>query len=148
MAQRFKTSCQLSDKQVAFALKLADEVRNPPPAERHVAAPIEEGRQVVRGRVVSLKVHEGHYGDTLKMTVKIETPDGSWLVWGTCPSAIAGDHLTDGDVNAPREMVAGVERGDEVEFSAKLKPGRDEHFALFSRPTKATIVRKAEKDPR
>ncbi len=134
IASRFKAYRSLSDKQVALALKIADEVRNPPPAEKHVPAPIESGRQAVRGRVVSLKSYEGQFGTSLKMTVKIETPAGTWLAWGTCPSSICP------------AVRGGCDRGDVVEFTAKLKPGRDEHFALFSRPTKAWVVEKADKE--
>jgi hypothetical protein len=86
MAYKLRTYKSLSDKQVAFALKLADEVRNPKPAERHVRAPT--GKTVIRGRVVSVKNRDSIYGTVAKMTVKVETPDGTWLAWGTCPSAI------------------------------------------------------------
>jgi len=112
----------LTDAQVALVRKLAI----PRVEEAHVPAPIEPGRQVVRGEVVSLKSMEGDFGVSVKMTVKISTDAGTWLAWGTCPSILLDE---------------GVERGAIVEFMAKLKPGRDDHFALFSRPTKALLVR-------
>jgi hypothetical protein len=110
----------LSDKQVAFAAKLAAEVRNPAPAEQHVAAPT--GTVTVRGTVVSVKVHEGAYGTTLKMTVKVQTPAGSWLAWGTVPTSLD------------------VTKGATVQFVATLQAGNDPHFVFFKRPRQAVVV--------
>lgn len=118
----------LSERQVAFALKLAAEYREAaaagePTEEPHVPAP--EGRTKVRGRVVSVKGYDGVWGHQLKMTVKVETPGGSWLCW----------------VTVPREFTA--ERGAEVEFTATLARGKDEHFAFGKRPTGARVVEQA-----
>jgi hypothetical protein len=121
---------KVSPKQVALVHKIAEEIRNPAPAEAHVDAP--EGRQVVEGLVVGRKYHDSDYGPTLKLTVKIETPGGSWLVWLTAPAAIAYD----------------VERGDTVRLTATLtRSDRDRHFAFGKRPSKATIVRSATPQP-
>ncbi len=121
----------LTEKQEALVLSLHEWSLRPAPApEKHVAAPIEAKRQVVTGLVVSTKLVSGYYGDSVKMTVKITTPEGTWLAWGTCPSSFLdeGHNL----------------RGSTVSFNAKLKQGRDAHFALFSRPTKAIVVEWAE----
>lgn len=105
----------ISGKQIAFVLKLAEEVKNPPVEEDHVDAP--EGKGIVfTGKVVSVKYH--YDWDTTKMTVKVETPAGTWLAWGTRPKAMEG-----------------VERGDTVEIKATLKPGKDAYFARMSRPS-------------
>jgi hypothetical protein len=123
IARKFQEYRSLSPAQVALVRKIANEVRNPPPAEAHVPAP--KGRVTVRGKVVSTKTYDGHFGTTLKMTVKVTTPGGVWLCWGTVPDALLGDRPVNGAT---------------VEFTATLKPGRDAHFALFSRPTKASVV--------
>lgn len=140
----------LTEKQVALVLKLDADLKKP--AEVHVPAPIAEGRQLVVGTIVGCKSYESEYGICLKMTVKVETPAGSWLAWGTVPSALEqASEKAWRDANAPsneegnraqhncpgyRELL----RGAKVSFEAKLKPGRDPHFALFSRPTKAKLV--------
>lgn len=117
----------LSEKQIQFALKLAEQMRNPPPPkpeEKHVNAP--EGRATFRGTVVGLKVHESFYGDVMKMTVKVADGDGVWLAWGTIPRGLQ------------------VNRGDVVELKATLTRSDDKaHFAFFKRPTNATIVGRA-----
>lgn len=115
----------LSDKQIALAFKLAEDAKTPRPVEKLVPAPVADGRQTVRGRVVSLKWVESQFGGSTKMTVKVETPEGNWLAWGTRPATL-GD----------------CEVGDLVEFDAALKAGRDAHFAIVSRPTKGSIVEK------
>ncbi len=121
----------LSEKQEALLLRLVEqaEERKTKEAskveEKHVPAP--EGRQVITGTVVSVKSHENMYGVTLKMTVKVETPEGTWLAWGTVPSA-----LMTGDCEL---------RGKVVEFTGTLtRSDRDEHFAFFKRPSKAKKV--------
>jgi len=116
----------LSPAQVALAHKIAREVKEKrrQPPEKLVPAPIADGRQTVRGRVVSSKCYESDFGISIRITVKIETPDGSWLAWGSKPN-VAG---------------SAIEVGDVVQFDARLKSGREPHFALFSRPTKAVIV--------
>lgn len=131
----------MSDNAVRFALKLADELRAaelaaanpapPPEEERHVAAPT--GRQTVRGKVVSVKTYDGAWGSSLKMVVKVETPEGSWLVWTTVPRAIE-DELGENRVL----------RGQMVEFTATLQPGRDDHFAFGKRPTGGRIIENQE----
>ena len=124
---RFIQWCSLSDKQIELVFKLAKEAKEPKKQETPVAAQIEDGRQVVEGEIVSIKSHESMYGTVLKMTVKVHPhgDDRFWLAWGTMPLSLYAD------------------RGDIVRFSAKLKQGREEHFTLFSRPTKAEVVKAA-----
>lgn len=121
----------VSEKQEALVLKIAREERERAerPPEKHVPVPIEDKRQTIEGTVVSAKWHENDYGGSLKMTVKVETDEGSWLCWGTAPSSL--DEFV---------MDLGGLRGCKVRFDAKLKQGRDDHFALFSRPTKAAVL--------
>ena len=125
----------LSDAQVALVSKLANEVRNPRAPEQHVAAP--EGKVVVRGAVVSTKVVDSQYGSAVKMTVKVETPAGSWLAWSTVPASLLSEKVI-----SPRtgDYESRPLRGLTVEFTATLKRGRDDYFAFASRPTKAKII--------
>jgi hypothetical protein len=131
MAANFARWNSLTPKQVAFAMKLAADVKariaNPPPAEKHVPAPT--GRVTVKGTVVSRKLygddadyHRGGiaFGPVYKITVKVVTPDGVWLAWGSA--------------------VANCKVGDVVEFTATLTAGRDPHFAFFKRPLKSRVV--------
>lgn len=136
MAEKLKTYRKLSDKQVAFARKLANEVRNPKPPRAEdvkVAAPIADGRQVVEGTVISVKEVASDFGIVTKMTVKVQTESGVWLAWGTAPRS-----LFDWTRQLPFQHAwDGVARGDVVRFTAKLRPGNEPHFAVFSRPTQA-----------
>jgi hypothetical protein len=123
----------LSEKQVAFAMKLAKEVleRASMPAEVMIPAPVSNDRVVIRGRMISRKVQESDFGIVLRMTVKVETPAGNWLCWGTCPNELSA---TNGDVLI----------GCFVQFEAMLVPGREAHFAFFKRPTKARVISEEE----
>lgn len=129
---RFENGGSLSSRQVAFVLKLAAEAEAraakaaapksaEAPVEAHVEAP--EGRVTFTGIVVASKTVDTNYGWQTKVTVKVETPAGAWLAWGTCPAAILDQTCNDGGV-----------RGKRVEITATLKRGRDAHFALMSRP--------------
>ena len=123
MAGKLYRYGSLSVKQVAYAMKLADEVLHPKPEEAHVPAP--EGRVDVQGRVVSMKEQDSDWGTVVKMLVKTETQEGSWLCWVTCPDALAAYDL----------------RGQEVEFTATLtRSDRDDYFAFGKRPTRARVV--------
>jgi len=126
---RFKSSpfrCIPSEKQVALLERLHAAALAPPAeAEKHVPVPVDGERIMVEGLVVSTKVSEGYYGMTCRMTVKVETPDGSWLVNGT----------------EPRGLCTGPLKGHRVRLMATVtKGGRDEHFGFFKRPTKAEII--------
>jgi hypothetical protein len=103
--------------------------------ETHVPAPT--GKQTVRGTVISTKANKGDFGTTYRMTVKVETGAGVYLVNSTIPAAIF-DACEDALTNTNgwiHEL-----RGCEVEFSATLERSDSAHFAFAKRPTKATIV--------
>lgn len=128
IAYRFQERRELSPKQVALVMKLAHEAKNPKAAEKHVKAP--EGKQTFRGRIVSVKTQEGFRGGVdFKMLVKVTTPEGVWLAWGTAPRA-----LLDETVNHKGALRGAEALGTEVEITATLKPGREPHFAIMQRP--------------
>ena len=122
---QLKRNGELSERQVAAyersvqrdaeraAQRAADEAEHP-------SAPAPSGKVTVTGEVLSTKVQESVYGDTLKMLVR---DDRGFKVWVTVPSAIT------------------VERGVRVTFSATLEVSdRDECFAFGKRPTKAAVL--------
>ena len=117
-------SYNLSEKQVALVFKLAEEIRNPAPPELHVPAP--EGRVTFTGKIVAVKSVDGYtYNSTVtKLVVKVETPEGSWLVWMTAPGAILGIGLKDRTITA----------------TATLTRGKDVHFAFGKRPSKVSLA--------
>jgi hypothetical protein len=117
---RFVQWCELSAAQVALVFKLAKEASEPKPVEVNVPAPVSDKRVTFVGTVVSVKLHEGQYGETLKATVKVQTPEGVWLAWGTLP---AGCFTGNGSA-----------KGCTVEITAKLVAGRDPHFVFMKRP--------------
>jgi hypothetical protein len=124
----------LSQPQMDLVAKIAAECRAPKPEpERLAHAP--EGRTVVRGRVVSLKLQDTAYGSTWRMTVKVTTDDGNYLVWGTCPSSIL-----DVFYKAYDGAIVDKAKGAVVEFAGALTRSDKSHFAFCKRPTKATVV--------
>lgn len=152
----------LSEKQAALVLKLKAESERPP--EAHVPVPVNGERIRVEGTVVSTRWQENGYGGCTKMTVKVETPEGSWLVYGTAPDALLSlaqaaedrerreffdgpvyNSLTDAQeieraALAFRDSQKGL-KGRKVGFTAKVEQGgRDPHFGFFSRPTKPELL--------
>lgn len=102
----------LTEKQTALVLRLAREARK---------VPAPTGRHTFRGEVVSTKNVEGFRGASVaKMTVRVDTPDGCWLAWGTVPEGVW----------APGAAV----RGAIVELTANLERGSDDHFVFMKRP--------------
>jgi hypothetical protein len=126
-----------SSKQVALALKLAEEVKNPrPPRPEEVKVDAPTGRVTFRGRVVSVKSQEGDWGTTTKIAVKVQTPAGAWVAWGTAPRALLDETVNhDGALRGPRGS-----EGTEVEITATLSPGREKGFALMKRPNGRVVA--------
>lgn len=87
--------------------------------EEQESVEVPEGRQSIRGKVVSLKVKSSAYGDQLKMLV---VDDRGFKVFGSVP-----DSLWE------------VNMSDMVEFVARIEP-KEDSFGFFKRPTKAQIV--------
>jgi hypothetical protein len=113
----------LSDKQVTYALSIAEQLRNPEP---HVAAPL--GKVSFCGVIVSVKERSGFRGaPILKMTVKVETADGSWIAWGTFPESLRDSE----------DLTAYKGRAVEIKATLKSTDGPDSapHFVLMHRPT-------------
>jgi uncharacterized membrane protein len=162
---RFERWGSMSQPQANLLAKLWAEEKNPKPQEAHVAAPIADKRQRISGRVVSCKWQESDYGGAYKMTVKMETPEGSWLAWGTVPAALETlarerrqslradfeakwDEKWDEEKAIARDAEsmalpsneADVIKGATVALDAMLKPGKDAHFAILSRPTKPEVL--------
>lgn len=131
----------ISDATIAFALKLAAELKAaeeaPEPEEKHVPAPV--GRVTVRGTVVSVREQESDFGVSWKMVVKVETPDGSWLVWCTVPTSILDVFHNDHTGGAHEGLYQWL-RGKVVQFDAALTPGKDDYFAFGSRPTRGQVL--------
>jgi len=118
MGRKLARFGSLSEKQAAFAVKLGETVRtwkaqDFTKEEAHVPAP--EGRVTFTGTIVSIKEREGYMGGVeYKMTVKVTTPEGTWLAWMTAPG--------------------GTEKGQTVNVTATLTRGSDAHFAFGKRP--------------
>lgn len=125
----------LTDNQVALALRLAEEIRNPLPPEVHVPAPT--GRVTVEGEVVSVKQYESQFGTNWKMTVKVREVGGVWLCWVSVPSSIHDEY---GHARMYEDGLRGWLRGKRVRFCATLERGNEEHFAFGKRPTQARIL--------
>ena len=131
--RRFTSACTISDKQVALVMKLFGEINKPKPnydQEKHVEAPV--GKRVeFAGKIVSRKVVENDFGATVKITIKVETPEGTWLTYGTAP----GD-LQEAVYKSGREW-----RGVAVKLRATLQAGdKDKHFCFMKRPTMLAAI--------
>lgn len=124
---RWGANLGLTENQVQLLELLQADVAKGP--EKHVEVPVDGERIEIEGLVVATKIQVGYHGDMIKMTVKIETPAGSWMVYGTAP-----DSLFDG--------LDGPLKGHRVSFMAKVSKGnRDNYFGFFSRPTKASVLK-------
>ena len=125
----------LTDKQITLLVKLvadrakrADEEKD----KRPIPAELLDGRHEITGEVLSAKWRNNGYADVLKLTIKVATADGFFLLWGSAPKALTrmGDEPARGDTVT---LTAAIEKGD-----------RDEAFGFWKRPTKATIVKAPE----
>lgn len=168
IANRFTQFCNLSDKQIALVMKLADEIRNPKPlTPEDIPAPAPFGKGVTfEGVIVSAKLRPS-FDDTCtwKIVVKVTTEAGSWKAWGTAPATILRTAVAIAEHVSPRgdraEAIARALRGQRVEIKATLERPRaidadacetdaereiakrknaETHFAFMSRPTGAIVT--------
>lgn len=98
-----------------------------------VPAPTGKGIEF-EGEVISTKVTEGQWGVSEKMTVKVTTPEGTWLAWCTIPADLLRTHYeVDGyktyDTADHTTLV-----GRKVAVKATLEPGKDAFFVFAKRP--------------
>lgn len=118
----------LSDKQVELVKRIVAQEKMRA-EEKHVPVPFRDGERArVEGSVVSVKSVESPYGRTWKMTLKVQTPGGCYLLHGSVPSQLI-------DKLEARELV-----GQRVGLTALVQHGRDVHFAFYKRPTKAEVL--------
>ena len=144
MVRKLNKYGSLSDKQVAFALALPGRIeetrRRAEQRARERAeekkAPAPRGRVTFEGRVVSAKWHETGFGNSIKMTIKVETPEGVWLAWVTAGSDLREAYFATGQTG---DMVGWL-RGRRISLTATLTPGNEPHFAFGKRPTGAKVL--------
>lgn len=110
---------KLSDKQVAFAWKLASEAYRPKwQREEAPKVPVTAGKRHIEGTVVSVKYVETMYGGAMKMLV---ITDEGEKIWGTRPASLCES-----------------KPGARVTFTATVEVSRDDEcFGFFKRPSKA-----------
>lgn len=131
LAARFQIYRSLSPKQIELALKLHREGQQPlpekPPEDRTVQAPL--GKTEFVGRVVSTRAEDGWHGRTAyKMLVRVDTEHGHWLAWGTIPEKLLMS------VEPGQHGRIHTLKGNLVRITARLEPGKDNHFVFMSRP--------------
>lgn len=129
IAESFKTFRKLTEKQIALVFKIqADLLKPPAEKEKTVNAPVSDKRQTFTGEVVSTKIQEGDYGTSYKMAVKVTTPEGVWIAWGTIPANILED-VPAGKLGRVANL-----RGATVEVTAKLQLAQKPEMAYTNRP--------------
>jgi hypothetical protein len=112
----------ISQKQADLVAKLTTPKPATDDAEAEVLVEVPEGRLTIEGTVLTTKWQESDFGGSLKMLVKVTTPQGVYKLWGSVPSAIS------------------PERGDFVKFMAQVT-AKETGFGFFKRPTQAQVVR-------
>jgi hypothetical protein len=93
------------------------------------AIPVVEGQRVwIEGTVLSRQLRETDWGSAWKLLLLVSTGDGEYKLWGTEASKI--------DTRV----------GDQIKFKAsKVERSRDdESFGFWTRPSSATVVKRAE----
>lgn len=124
-----------SEKQWSYAASMVEALEDPIGKLEEMRKNIEEltevveGKQVVKGKVLSIKEEESYFGYQPTYTTKMLVLDErKFKVWVTVPKAI-------------QEVCV----GDVVEFTATLtRSDKDKSFGFGKRPSKASIVKGGE----
>ena len=150
----------LSEKQVAFARKLAREIENPKPlacdfcgGADHVAkecpnrgsVPLTDARISIRARIITARYEENQYGSSLKGL--FETATG-YKLWGTIPAAIHDAFFYDSTTVGHNDKTLDDLRGQYVTFVARvIRSDDDRSFGFIKRPSKAGLDEPFENTP-
>lgn len=135
VARKLRRYGDLSEAQTAAIAKIM--VKRAEQAEAKAdepqpETPLQEGRYLVEGKVLTVKEQEGYYGWEIKMLVLL---DDFNKVWGTVPNALFAacyDEATQETVEL---------KGQRVRFTAAVERSQnDEHFGFYKRPTKAELL--------
>jgi hypothetical protein len=107
----------LSEKQIAFAKKLADTILNPAPTEDEPEPLLlKDGRGEYTGRFVAFKSSEGPYGYVMKGLFIVVQDGKQAKVWMTVPSGY-GD-----EKNVEATIVVALSKGDKAGFYFGNRP--------------------------
>lgn len=124
-----------SEKQWSYAASMVEALEDPigkleaMRKDKEDLTEVIEGKQVVKGKVLSIKEEESYFGYDVSYTTKMLVLDErKFKVWVTVPKAI-------------QEVCV----GDVVEFTATLtRSDKDKSFGFGKRPSKASIVKGGE----
>jgi len=129
---KFSRYGELSPKQVALVFKISKETKEFEEKKEKQESELNdvvEGRRELTGKILMAKWYENAFGIQYKCLL---LTDDNQKLFGTVPAKLA-----DADVG----------KGDKVKFTATVKASVDDSkFGYYSRPTKAEILEKVEKD--
>lgn len=131
---------KLTEKQAAAVLRIAQETAER--AEKAVEVPT--GREVITGKILSVKRAESFYGYTPTVNYRATIEDDrGFRVNGNLPGALIDDLFamweqehTQG--HSDREHWEDIAKGVRVSFTATLEP-KENGFGFFRRPARASI---------
>lgn len=151
-AQKLRDGKTLTEKQAAFALKLA--TPEPCPrcgsvdhAERDCSerAKVEPGRQAIEGVLVSERYEHNNFGGGSYKCL-IVCDDGRRL-WGTVPR-FKTKNTDDPHPCAPEWRDHHAKLGARVSFMAAVeRSDNDPHFGFYKRPTRGKILEQGTREP-
>lgn len=108
--------------------------------------PVPTGRYEIEGVILSAKWKESDWGANLKILVQVDTPEGSFKVYGNSPRDFLRTSDWNEDIGKWVESHQ-VERGDRVRFTATVAQASwsdDESFGSFKIPKRASILKTEE----
>lgn len=99
--------------------------------------PVTDKRIKITGTVLGFKEVEGWgYGETVTKMIFID--DRGFKLYGTAPSYKKMEKNRYGTME---EMTCHLDKGDKVEFMARVEPSKDDtKFGFFKRPTKVQVL--------
>jgi hypothetical protein len=99
-----------------------------------IPSELENSRVTVEGEILSMKMKDTAYGETMKIILKCgDAENGFWKIYGSMPI------IKEEEEQYGNEKLADV--GVSIKFDAKIKiSDNDESFGFFSRPTKGQLA--------
>lgn len=108
-----------------------------PPDDPKVPVPLPLGERVqIEGTILGAKYQDTEFGEVARVTLRVDADGGHWIAWGTLPAIILDEATRRSGAQGGFEWL----RGKRLALEAKLRAGREPHFAAFTRPTRAQLL--------
>ena len=146
IAFRLEQYGNLSEKQISLVFKIQKQIEDQKKQEQEFIDVPTAGRQDITGTVVAGRWEDSYYGYTTQSSFKalilVDTPEGQWKTWGTIPTSITDEIVSEENYGDFDRGVIEAIKNRKVTLTATVKIApNDSKMSFFSRPSKGKLLK-------